>query len=137
LRGFGHEFPRDVDLLLVAPGGRNAVVMSDVGNNTDGDSDVIGLTLQLDDEAATPLPFDQLLTNGSFQPTDDTDSRVFPAPAPDASANTALSTFDGINPNGEWQLFVVDNGNGDTGAITDGWTLEITAKAKTKNKKKR
>jgi subtilisin-like proprotein convertase family protein len=137
LRGFGHEFPRDVDLLLVAPGGRNAVVMSDVGNNPDGDSDVSGLTLRLDDEATTPLPLNALLASGAFQPNDDTDSRVFPAPAPEASANTALSSFDGINPNGQWQLFIVDNGTGDTGAITDGWSLEITAKSKGKNSNKK
>jgi hypothetical protein len=31
LHGFSHTFPEDVDVLLVAPDGRNAVVMGDVG----------------------------------------------------------------------------------------------------------
>ena len=132
LRGFTHEFPRDVDFFLVAPNGRNAVVMSDAGLNGAGPSDVAVLTLRLDDEAADPLPLNALLTSGSFQPNDDTDSRFFPDPAPEPSANTALSTFDGITPNGRWQLFVVDNGAGDTGSVTDGWSLQITAKSKKK-----
>jgi hypothetical protein len=138
LRGFGHAFPPDVDVLLVAPGGRNAVVMSDVGVNDAGDSGVVDLTLQLDDEAGTPLPFAELLSSGAFRPTADADNAAFPAPAPATSANTALSTFDGIDPNGQWQLFVVDTGVADRGAISEGWSLEITAKAKkTRNKKKR
>jgi hypothetical protein len=112
--------------------------MSDVGENDSGDSDVVDLTLRLDDEAATPLPSTEVLADGTFRPFNrDAGSDAFPAPAPAASANVALSTFDGIDPNGQWQLFVVDNGNADTGSLTDGWSLEITAKAKSKNKKKR
>jgi subtilisin-like proprotein convertase family protein len=132
LRGLSHGFPRDLDLLLVAPNGRNALVMSDVGSNDAGDSDVVDLTLRLDDEAAARLPSTEVLVDGTFRPFNVGGSDVFPAPAPEVSANTALSTFDGIDPNGQWQLFVVDNGNADTGAIADGWTLEITAKAKNK-----
>jgi hypothetical protein len=31
--------------------------------------------------------------------------------------------FDGTNPNGSWNLFVVDDAGGDTGNITGGWCL--------------
>jgi subtilisin-like proprotein convertase family protein len=48
----------------------------------------------------------------------------------------ALSTFDGINPNVEWRLLIVDNGGGITGSLADGWSLEITAKHKAKRKRK-
>ena len=34
--------------------------------------------------------------------------------------------FDGTDPNGTWQLFVVDDEQGDKGAITGGWSLHIT-----------
>jgi subtilisin-like proprotein convertase family protein len=146
LRGFSHEFPRDVDVLLVAPGGRNVVVMGDVGGASQS-PDAENLTITLDDEAATPLSIadDVALTNGSFQPLDnmglaDGDApnlTEFPAPAPAPSGDTGLVTFDGINPNGEWQLFVLDDVVGDAGSLADGWTLEITAKAKAKSKNKK
>jgi subtilisin-like proprotein convertase family protein len=146
LRGISHEFPRDVDVLLVAPGGRNVVVLGDVGGASQS-PDAENLTITLDDEAAAPLSIadDVALTNGSFQPLDnmglaDGDApniTDFPAPAPAPSGDTGLVTFDGINPNGEWRLFVLDDVVGDAGSLAEGWTLEITAKAKIKNKKKR
>jgi subtilisin-like proprotein convertase family protein len=133
-RGFAHNFPKDVNVLLVAPGGRNAVVLGDVG----GTSVVADLTVTLDDEATALLSGDGILTSGSFQPlaNDPLSAVDFPAPAPALSENVALSTFDGINPNGAWQLFIVDDGQGDAGSLADGWSLQITAKAKTKGKKK-
>jgi subtilisin-like proprotein convertase family protein len=130
LRGFSHEFPTDVDIMLVAPDGRNAVVMSDVG----GEILVGNLTLELDDQASSPLPGEQELENGPFQPTNEFNNSAdeFPAPAPVAGDNVALSTFNGINPNGQWQLFINDDGAGDLGNLSDGWTLTITAKEKRK-----
>jgi hypothetical protein len=142
LRGFSHGFPGDVQVLLVAPGGRNAVVMGDVSTQLPADP-VANLTITLDDEAATPLPEDELVTSGSFRPFDGEGPGItgvlteFPAPAPLPSGKNALSTFDGINPNGQWQLFVLDDDFADVGSLADGWELEITAKTKSKGKKKR
>jgi subtilisin-like proprotein convertase family protein len=148
LRGFSHEFTRDVDVMLVAPNGRNAVVMGDVGASNDA-VDVVDLTITLDDEAAAPLSVasDAALTSGAFQPldnlgpndADDPDDPVvtaFPEPAPRESGNSALSTFDGIDPNGQWRLFVLDDTDIDAGVIAGGWSLEITAKSKVKSKPK-
>jgi subtilisin-like proprotein convertase family protein len=133
LRGFSHEFPNDVDIMLVAPGGRSAVVMSDVG----GSIPVGDLTLELDDQASATLPDEQELENGPFRPTNEFNNSedTFPAPAPVAGDNVALSTFNGINPNGEWRLFIVDDGAGDAGNLSDGWSLTITAKSKGKKKR--
>ena len=61
LRGFNHGNSEDVDVLLVAPNGRTAVLMSDVGGNTSASS----LTLTLDDEATAPLPDGAPLTSGA------------------------------------------------------------------------
>jgi subtilisin-like proprotein convertase family protein len=129
LRGFSHAFPADIDILLVAPGGRNAVVMDEVGRDAAGAA-VTNITLILDDEATGPLTTNNRLVEGSFQPlaADVPSSLRFPAPAP--SGQDELATFDGIAPNGEWQLFIFDDGQGDFGRLNGGWDLEITAKAK-------
>lgn len=136
LRGFGHDIPQDVDVLLAASDRRNALVMSDVGN-AEAQS---GLTLRLDDRAAGSMPVDPApLTGGTFRPTNVADNQgadAFDAAyAPSPSGATALSTFDGLNPNGEWLLFVSDDTGGFGGMIAEGWELRITAKAKGKNTK--
>ena len=109
--------------------------MSDAGDPP-GDEAVTGITLTLDDEAATFLPEEEVLTTGSFRPTDVGEGFFddFPGPAPTPTGNTALSIFDGANPDGQWQLFVFDNGFQDTGALAGGWALEITAKSKSRKR---
>lgn len=134
LDGFSHSFAADVDMMLVAPDGRRAIVMSDVG----GGASVGGLTLALDDEAAASLPPNETLTSGTFRPANLESSRAdaFPAPAPDLTQNVALSTFNGANPNGQWRLFVVDALSFGAGEISEGWELEITARVKKNGKGK-
>jgi len=137
LNGFGHHWPADVDILLVAPNGRQALVLSDVGSFVAPTAPVTDLTLTLDDEAARAFAFGEKPTSGAFKPTniedfDGTDD--FPAPAPLAGGNAALSVFDGGDANGQWQLFVNDDVRISTGSISGGWELEITAKVKKKKK---
>lgn len=52
---------------------------------------------------------------------------ILAAPAPLPTGNTALSTFDGLDPNGDWRLFVVDEVFSADGAVSGGWELTITA----------
>jgi hypothetical protein len=114
------SYASDVQILL-SHGGRRALVMSDIG---DGIS-VTDIDLTLDDEAAAPMSR-TALSSGTFQPTDfDPGTDMFPAPAPTSNGNVALRTFDGADPNGTWQLWVITSGGapGDLG----GWALEITA----------
>jgi subtilisin-like proprotein convertase family protein len=139
VHGLSHGFAHDLFILLVAPGGHNAVVMGEAGING-FESATDDLTLTLDDEADAALPVDEPFTSGTFRPlnTSELDLQlIFPAPAPTPSDDVALSTFDGINPNGEWQLFIVDNGGGSVGSLVDGWSLEIMAKSKAKHKRKK
>jgi subtilisin-like proprotein convertase family protein len=135
LNDYSHTFTPDVDVLLVAPGGRTATVMSDVGIFLDP-SPASHITLTLDDEAPAPLPIDAPPASGAFQPLDafgTSDALLeFPAPAPPPSGNTALSTFDGLDPIGEWQLFVLDDTSSDNGSLAGGWSLTIAAKSKKK-----
>ena len=106
LLGFSHTHPDDVDVMLVSPGGKRAVVLSDVG----GDADVAGADITLDDQAAQGLPDDAALVPGTYRPGNFETGDPFTAPAPDASgAGAALSVFHDIDLNGTWHLFVVDD----------------------------
>ena len=119
-----HQIAEDLDILLSAPDGHRALVLSDVGD----DFKVTNVDLTLDDEAAASVPnFD--IVSGTFRPTDNSlpgsplDPFDAPAPAPDGSV--ALSTFDGADPNGTWQLWVMDDTTGEVGSIR-AWALRIT-----------
>jgi hypothetical protein len=73
------------------------------------------------------LPDTGRLTSGRYRPTnhrDDTDP--FPHPGR-RTRNVALATFRGINPNGDWKLFITDDWTLDTGRIAAGWALRIRA----------
>lgn len=138
LRGFSHTFPDNVDVML-ARGNQRATVMSDVG----GGSDANGVQLALDDQAGASLPDNAALASGTFRPNNETGfgeadpaDDPFSAPAPTPNGNSALSTFNGAKPDGEWRLFVHDDFNADDGAFAGGWKLEITAKVKDKKKRK-
>ena len=127
---FFHDFPRDVDLLLVGPQGQQAIIFSDVGGNTPTPSQ---RDVTLDEEATQVLTANDPLVNGTFKPTNVGGGDEFPSPAPAISATigSALSVFDGTNPNGEWQLFLVDDANNDGGVLlAPGWTLTITARVR-------
>src|SRR5215203_1721730 len=118
--GFTHGRPRDVDVMLVAPGGRRAIVMSDVG----GYDPVTDVYVSLDDEA-DPIPGTTPLVDDDYRPTNGDGGDEFVVPAPDPTdAPSALSTFDGISGNGIWQLFVVDDQEGYTGSIKS-WSLSV------------
>jgi hypothetical protein len=125
----------DVDVMLSSPDGRNAVIMSDAGGtNNETSGPVSGVNLTLDDQAANPLPPDTALSSGTFRPVDDDDDvapqagfeqDVFASPAPAPSGNTALSTFNGAEPNGTWNLWVVDDQTQATTSFTGGWCIDI------------
>jgi subtilisin-like proprotein convertase family protein len=132
LHNVSHTFPDQIDILLVAPGGRNTLLMSDVGGNDDIDN----IELRIDDQAPAGFPNQSQIVSGSFRPTNDGGLDTFPAPAPLTGSTVALSVFNGINPNGTWQLFVKDDNNMDNGDIAGGWELEITAKVKKKKKRR-
>jgi hypothetical protein len=136
LHGFTHDVADDADLLLTATQlpGRRAVVMSDTCGEL-----VTNLTLGLDDEAVAPLP-QASCPSGTFQPANrGINADTFPPPGPGSVApgNSALSVFDGGDPNGTWQLFMVDDiGDLDPGSIENGWSLRITAVVDVRKDKK-
>ena len=132
LSGFSHSAPPDVDVLLAARHlpGLDAFIMSDVAATPPGASGP-DVNLVLDDASPILLPINGPLESGTYQPTNvedgGSDHDVFPAPAPAPSGNTSLSVFKGQNPNGVWELWVLDDTDDDVGSFAGGWGLEITA----------
>jgi subtilisin-like proprotein convertase family protein len=125
-----HTFPDDLDVLLVSPSGRSALVMSDAG----GGISVTDVSLTLDDNAATALPDAGPLVTGVVRPGNYPDTNptndLLPSPAPsNVPYPTSLNVFVGDDPNGTWSLYVFDDGAGDIGQIAGGWTLFITTLA--------
>ncbi len=132
LTGFGHEFPADLAMLLVAPNGADYVFWAGVGGNVP----VTGLNITVDDAAVTRLP-NGGLSAGSFRPAEHDPIDMFPTPAPTPpyghaapfGTQTLTSVFGGLTPaqaNGTWSLYIVDRASTDTGSISGGWSLDIT-----------
>jgi subtilisin-like proprotein convertase family protein len=121
LFNFNHTFPGDVDVLLVGPGGQKLLLMSDVGGGTDA----VNVNLTFDDAAAA---IGAAVVSGTFRPTNSGAGDLFPAPAPAGPYPDPqlLSVFNGVNPNGTWSLYVVDDAATDVGNINGGWRLNIT-----------
>ena len=118
LDGLIHSFPADLGALLVAPGGQTVDLLDAAG----GGSDLSGVTLTIDDAgAAAPTP----LSTGTYAPFNTGPDEVFAAPAPAGPFGTTLSSLAGTAPNGTWKLFVEDFSGSDSGAILNGWALDV------------
>jgi subtilisin-like proprotein convertase family protein len=127
LRSAGHTDPDDLDVLLVGPTGRKAILWSDAG----GSNDIIGINVKLDDEAPVFLPDSGQITQGSYR-TSNYEFGVDTWPGVTETGNRLLSTFDGTDPTGAWRLYVFDDvaqpDTGDrngTGTFANGWSLQV------------
>ena len=121
---------RDMDFLLVGPGGQKFLFFSDAG----GGVVTSGATITLDDTAASALPSFGAIATGTYRPTDIIqDADTFPAPAPagpyisaaPAGAATFNSVFGGTAPNGTWSLYVADDTAGGGGSTIGSWSLSF------------
>jgi subtilisin-like proprotein convertase family protein len=130
VRGLTHEFPDDAGLLLVSPEGpdqKSVILMADSGGNVA----VSGITLTFDDDVSDPVPDNAELVSETYRPSQGTTvfsdecTASFPAPAPDSPYGTSLSVFNGTDPTGDWQLYVIDDTFSFAGSIT-GWSLVIS-----------
>ncbi len=127
LNNMNHTFPDDIDVLLVGPGGQKLLLMSDAG----GSADLVNNTYTFDDAAASTLADGALNASGTYRPSNFGTGDTFPAPAPVGPYPDPqlLSVFNGVNPNGTWSLFIVDDVGGDIGNVNGGWSLNITTSA--------
>ncbi|HWW00694.1 MAG TPA: proprotein convertase P-domain-containing protein [Candidatus Acidoferrum sp.] len=123
LFGLLHTFPHDISVLLVGPTTVNTLLLSHADFNSSLSSPV---DLTFDDNAPSPLPASGPMSSGSWQPSAYAPAPVFSNPAPAAPFTAMLSTFNGLNPNGTWSVYVLDDGSGDTGSIAGGWSINFT-----------
>ena len=136
LKGFTTGRADDAELLLVGPNGAKFVAMNDVG----GAIAASNLNIDLNDGAASALPDETALAAGTFRPTAvNSTAANFPAPAPAApynfpapfGASTFTSNYNGVTPNGTWQLFLVDDsgGGGTQTSLDTGYCIAFTTTA--------
>ncbi len=125
LSNLSHSWPSDIDALLVSPTGQKSFLMAKCG----GSYPVSNVTLTFDDAAANSL------TNGKSGPMISGTNRPTsyalatppfpPALTPPPPYHTNLSVFNGKDPNGTWSLYVIDDGLGGEGVISNGWSLSL------------
>jgi subtilisin-like proprotein convertase family protein len=113
-----HQSARNIDALLVGPKGQNVMLMSDAG----GDNGVNDLIV-FDDDAISGLQ--SPINTGTFRPTNLGDPEFMPAPAPQPPYGSTLAPFEGLNPNGTWQLFILDATIPDSGFLS-AWSVNLT-----------
>lgn len=122
-----HEYPGDIDMLLVGPSGTNVMLMSDAM----GSGSLYNVTLTFDDAAPSTLPAQGAVPSGTYRPINygpvlsDPFPAPFPLPAP-LPYGTNLAVFNGTSANGVWRLYVVDDAAGQDGNIAGGWSLAVT-----------
>lgn len=127
--GEEHTFCGDLDMMLVSPTGTSLVFLSDAGSFADMNG-----SYTFDDEAAetiqespTTQVVDGNLVNGSYRRSAYIDGDPFLSPAPSPNfANIFFSAFDGQNPNGTWELYIMDDAGGDAGWLMTS-SLTVTA----------
>lgn len=122
LSNLSHAYPDDLDIVLVSPSGDSVMLMSD----TCGGEPLEHVTLVFTDDAQGPLPDDGLPNPQTVRPTNFLIPDLLPLPAPAGPHASVMSAFNGKEANGDWQLFIFDDFDGDEGALYDGWSLTLT-----------
>ena len=121
LSNLSHDYPGDINVLLVGPTGAKTLLMSHAGTLP-----VTGLNLTFDDSAAGPLPDTGELASGVWQVSAYGVAPAFPTNAPAGPYPAALSSFNATSPNGTWSLYVFDDSGGDAGNMFGGWSLALS-----------
>ncbi len=97
-----HTWDSDLDIFLVAPNLDTIELSTDNGGSGDN---YIGTVF--DDQASTPITAGSAPFTGIFQPEE------------------PLANLNGSDPNGMWQLYIIDDFAGDDGTLHQ-WSLNVT-----------
>jgi subtilisin-like proprotein convertase family protein len=118
LNNLTHANAANLQFLLVGPTGLTAMILCNVGGN------VSSRTLSFSN-----LDFKSVsstLASGSYGLSSNP-QQTLPAPAPGPSPYpSSFANFLGTDPNGTWYLYIHDKTAGNSGSLSDGWTLRIT-----------
>jgi subtilisin-like proprotein convertase family protein len=120
LLGLTHGYASDIQVLLTSPLGVSMRPLANAG----GFYPIQNATLTFEDgypaypqngpgtlDRYGPSAYPPLVT-------------PFPAPAPVQNYNSSFSSFNGVSPDGQWKLFIIDDESGDSGQL-QGWELQI------------
>ncbi|MEP6881292.1 MAG: proprotein convertase P-domain-containing protein [Dokdonella sp.] len=119
LTTLSHTNIRDISILLESPSGNRVSLFNRRGT----DAPFTG-TLTFDDSAATTLQTLVPFTGGTYKPSGD--AMTDPFPGLTGPWATTMSAFNGPDPNGNWNLYIIDPLAGDAGSAA-GWSLTVTA----------
>lgn len=117
LSGVEHQWPDDLDVVLVAPDGTAATVMSDVGG--DDQTPATGTALTFDDDASGSVP--PGLLSGRYRPHDDDSD---PGDPDLEGADATFAELAAAAVNGTWELYVNDDTYDFDGRIAS-WSLSF------------
>jgi hypothetical protein len=125
----------NLDVLLVSPTGQKLLLMSDVGDVSSGCGSNGPQTYTFDDAGATMPAPEARPANGTYKPANFAEANTglcpngnldtFPSPAPAGPYASTLATFTGVDPNGVWNLYVVNDCISSV-RISGGWSLTVT-----------
>jgi Ca2+-binding RTX toxin-like protein len=131
-----YDIPGELRIALVGPTGA-ALMLQDCSG---GDGDLVNVDTTFDDAAAAFLPQTVAWTSGNYKPSKNCPGVPdFPAPGPGTSygvpgpiagSATLKSTFEGIDPNGVWNLFTWDTTTARGGGTIGGWSLDIVERGR-------
>lgn len=124
LHNYAHDFPEDVNVLLVSPQGTAIMLMSDCG----GPFTELNANLTFETGLTNNVENMGDIKSGRYAATDINYPNTMASPAPVATAafGASLSVFNKQEPNGTWYLWVCDTREQDDGAVRGGWSLTLT-----------
>jgi subtilisin-like proprotein convertase family protein len=141
LTNLSHNFPDDLDFLLVGPDGRNLEFWSDAG----GTADLVNASFVISDSAASSLPDNTAIAAGTYKPTDYTGSEAVETssnwsglpgitinhPGPTGSATFAPAFAGAWLSNTTWTLDVRDDDPASVGSLAS-WSITFDFRILTK-----
>lgn len=119
LNGLSHTYSDDIHMVLVGPGGQAVALMVDVGLTSDWTNNTVTFS-----DGAPVITFTDPGSDGTFGPSG---PGSFCSLAQCVGAGALLSVFNGLDPNGVWGLYILDQITLDVGDIANGWDLVFEA----------
>ncbi|MDQ6804016.1 MAG: Ig-like domain-containing protein, partial [Actinomycetota bacterium] len=139
LNNVTYSHSQDIDALLVGPSGQTLILVANLGPSSGAGAPASNSTVTFSDAGVLPpsgqaTPWSALST---VKPVNyGGANEVWGPPAPpgpygdpgtSGTGATLASQFNGTNPDGTWNLYVITTAGGDgTGAIAGGWCANIT-----------